>query len=271
MKVHLKSAHVCWNDCLAQVVERTRLMKRMIVKPCVYCLDQVFDTQTHWKRCHVLMICCFIEVYARSHDTCTVGSHSSTGSALAGASQSVRCGTGESHVPAPPLRVHPENNSCPIRETSSGRSREGGDGGRTDAGSGLGGGPLSAGAADLSGSSPQGVVQRGQRQGEEQGSRQGLRQAQLRQFFSGRKPLEHGGGSLLHGSRVHDGANGSHATPPREAVTIPPTGSEAPFVSASGSAGICRSAYGQGCSDLARADGQRQGPLLASRNDASRV
>ena len=49
MKVHFRSAHACWNDCLARVVERTKLMKRMIVKPCIYCLDQVFDVQTHWK------------------------------------------------------------------------------------------------------------------------------------------------------------------------------------------------------------------------------
>ena len=245
-------------------------MKRMIVKPCVYCLEQVFDTKTHWKRCHVLMICCFIEVFARRHDTRTVGSFTATGSASAGAPQSVRCGAGESNVPAPNLRVHSEDYSCPLREASSGWSREG-DRGCTDASSGLSGGPLSTGSTDLSGSCPQNVVQRRQEQGQGQGSRQGLRQAQLRQFFSGRRPLEHGGGSLLHGSQIHDGADGSNAAPPREAIAVSPTRSEAPLVSASGGASICGSAHGQGCSDLARVDGRRQSPLLASGNDASRV
>ena len=274
MKIHLRSAHACWNDCLAQVVERTKLMKRVIVKPCIYCLDQVFDVQTHWKRCHVLMICCFIEVYARRHDSCTDGSGLAE-SASAGASQSVCRGAGESHVPASHLRVPSEDQSCSLREAPATGSREGGHRGCSDAGSGLDRGSLSPGPTDLAGSHSQRVVEgrQGQREEQrpEQGLRQGLQQAQLWSFFTGRRSLEQGGGLLQHGQGVPDRANGSHDAPPRAAAAVSPARSEAPLVPTPGGASLCRSANGQGGADLAKADGRRKGPLLASRNDASRV
>ena len=274
MKVHLKSAHACWNDCLAQVVERTKLMKRVIVKPCIYCLDQVFDVQTHWKRCHVLMTCCFIEVYARRHDSCTIGS-GIAGSAPAGASQSVCRGAGEGHVPASPLRLSSEAQSLSLCEAPASGSREGGHRGCSDASSGLDRGPLSPGPTSHAGSYSQRMVEgrQGQREEQrpEQGLRQGLRQAQLRNFFPGGRSLEQRSRPLQHGQGVRDGANGSHDASPRTAAAVSPARSKAPPVSASGGARLCRSAYGQGSADLAKADGRRQGPFLTSRNDASRV
>ncbi|CAE7499118.1 unnamed protein product, partial [Symbiodinium sp. CCMP2456] len=82
VKVHMSRSHGVWAELLPAVLERTVLMKRMITKPCPYCLERTFDLQTHWKRCHVIMVCCFLELYAKrnvAHSDSKSAGHSQSG------------------------------------------------------------------------------------------------------------------------------------------------------------------------------------------------
>ena len=68
VKVHLAHSHDCWNDLWPRILELAALMRRAITKPCIYCLECTFDKQPHWKRCHVITLCCFIGAFARRDD-----------------------------------------------------------------------------------------------------------------------------------------------------------------------------------------------------------
>ena len=126
------------------------------------------------------MICCFIEVFARSHDTSSHGSISSSGPTATGPIESVSCGTGKSHVSSISFRVcstsrtDTEDEPCSIHQASSTGSPEGGDGRCIDAGSGLDRRPLSSGSAEPTRSPSQRVVQGWEEQGSGKGSRQGF-------------------------------------------------------------------------------------------------
>ena len=83
MKIHLVNSHACWTDLWPRVLELAALMRRAITKPCIYCLESTFDKQSHWKRCHVITLCCFIELYSRRNDACSVQSHAAPGTPIA--------------------------------------------------------------------------------------------------------------------------------------------------------------------------------------------
>ena len=79
----------------AGVLELAALMRRAVTKPCQYCLECTFDKQKHWKRCHVITLCCFIAAFSRRHDSCAFQSSRPPGSSVSDSSRA-----GEGYVPA---------------------------------------------------------------------------------------------------------------------------------------------------------------------------
>ena len=51
LKVHMTHAHPRWTQEQPSILSRAVLLKRVITRPCQYCLADRFDKQQHWRRC----------------------------------------------------------------------------------------------------------------------------------------------------------------------------------------------------------------------------
>ena len=80
--LHLSANHPEWCAAWTSILDRAAIFRRALTKPCPFCLEQRFDLQSHWKRCHVITSCCFIEILACGHGTSTDGRDSLADSAL---------------------------------------------------------------------------------------------------------------------------------------------------------------------------------------------
>ena len=135
MKIHLVNSHDCWTDLWPRVLELAALMHRAITKPCIYCLESTFDKQSHWKRCHVITLSCFIE-YSRRNDACSVQSHAAPGTPIADGP-----GARDGHVPTPCLCLSSSLSVASVRhrslhQTTTPRTDVDSSGGRHHAASG---------------------------------------------------------------------------------------------------------------------------------------
>ena len=68
VRLHLARVHAEWNALAPLTHSRAQVMRRVVTRPCRYCLQTRFTVDQRWKFCYMLNVCCFLDAY-HNHDS----------------------------------------------------------------------------------------------------------------------------------------------------------------------------------------------------------